>query len=140
MIRDAGLFPGFSAHMPEIVVYADQNNYDVKTYIQIYNPLGFMMQVEIESVARIIHEAQKPVMTIKTIKPMAAGRCTPFVGLNFVWNTIRSCDLVAVGASLPAEVREDVEISQAALERRMPAIGQRASPNMQQAAFGARHQ
>ena len=38
------------------------------------------MQVEIETVNRIIRNAKKPVMTIK---PMAAGRTTPFVGLNF---------------------------------------------------------
>ena len=54
MIREAGMIPGLSAHMPEIVQYADLNEYDVETYIQIYNCLGFLMQVEIESVSKII--------------------------------------------------------------------------------------
>jgi len=74
MVRDAGLIPGCSAHMPEVVLYCDANDYDVETYIQIFNCVGFMMQVEIESVARIIHNAKHPVMTIKS---MAAGRTTP---------------------------------------------------------------
>lgn len=133
MIRDAGLIPGLSAHMPEAVVYSDANGYDVETYIQLYNPMGFLMQIEVESIARIIHSAKKPVMTIK---PMAAGRCTPFVGLNFVWNTIRDCDLVTVGAGTAAEALEDIEISRAALDRRFPDLECRSSPNTRQAAFG----
>jgi len=133
MIRDAGMIPGLSAHMPELVIYADQNEYDVETYIQIYNCMGFLMQVEVETVARIIHSAKKPVMTIKS---MAAGRCTPFVGLNFTWNTIRERDMVTVGAFNVDEVLEDIEISFAALDRRMPDIGKRSSPDNHQAAFG----
>ena len=86
MIREEGLLPGLSVHMPEVVQYTDANDYDVETYIQIFNCMGFLMQVEIESVARIIWNAKHPVMTIK---PFAAGRCTPFVGLNFNWNVIR---------------------------------------------------
>lgn len=133
MIRQEGLIPGLSAHMPELILYSDQNNYDVETYIQIYNCMGFLMQVEIENVASIIHNARKPVMTIK---PMAAGRVSPFVGLNFVWNTIRNCDMVTIGCTDASEAAEDIEISLAALERRMPAIGKRSSPAVNQDAFG----
>ena len=132
MIRDAGLIPGLSAHMPELVVYSDEQGYDVETYIQIYNCMGFLMQVEIETVNQIIRAAKKPVMTIK---PMAAGRCTPFVGLNFSWATIRDCDMVTVGCFNEREAAEDVEISLAALERRAPNVGVRSSPNQNQAAF-----
>ncbi len=133
MIRDAGMVPGLSAHMPELILYSDKNNYDVETYIQLYNCLGFLMQIEVETVARIIHDAKKPVMTIK---PMAAGRCTPFVGLNFSWNTLRDCDMVTVGCFTEDEVREDIEISRAALERRLPYMEKRSSPNKKQAVFG----
>ena len=135
MIRDAGLIPGLSAHMPELVVYSDEQGYDVETYIQIYNCMGFLMQVEIETVNQIIRAAKKPVMTIK---PMAAGRCTPFVGLNFSWATIRDCDMVTVGCFNEREAAEDVEISLAALERRAPNVGVRSSPNQNQAPFGAK--
>nr|AGS52026.1 hypothetical protein [uncultured bacterium contig00008] len=125
MIREAGLIPGLSAHMPEIIQYSDLNNYDVETYIQIFNCLGFLMQVEVESVIRIIHEARKPVMTIK---PMAAGRTTPYVGLTFNWNVLRPQDMITVGCINEHEVHEDVEISLAALERRLPDLEGRSSP------------
>ncbi|NLB15341.1 MAG: hypothetical protein GX827_00825 [Clostridiales bacterium] len=129
MIRDARLIPGLSAHMPEAILYCDSNGYDVETYIQIFNCMGFLMQIEIESVARIINNAKKPVMTIK---PFAAGRTTPFVGLNFNWNVIRDCDMITVGATSEAEVHEDVEISFAALERRFPDLTARSSPAKQE--------
>jgi len=133
MIRDAGMIPGLSAHMPEIIVYADANEYDVETYIQIFNCMGFLMQVEVETVASIIHNAKKPVMTIKS---MAAGRVTPYIGLTFNWNALREKDLVTVGCFTEAEVHEDVEISFAAFEKRFPELEKRASPNQKQAAFG----
>ena len=133
MIRDEGMIPGLSAHMPELVIYSDLNEYDVQTYIQIYNCMGFLMQVEVETVNQIIHAAKKPVMTIK---PMAAGRTTPFVGLNFSWATIRGCDMVTVGCFNEREAAEDIEISLAALEHRAVNIAKRSSPNMKQDAFG----
>lgn len=117
MIREAGMIPGASAHMPEIIEYCDENNYDVQTYIQIYNCQGFLMQRDVEATARLIHNARKPVLTIKS---MAAGRVSPFVGLNFVWNTIRSQDMVAVGCFTEKEALEDIEYSLAALQKRMP--------------------
>jgi len=135
MIRDHGMIPGLSAHMPELVVFSDLNQYDVETYIQIYNCAGFLMQVEIEYVHSIIWSARKPVMTIK---PMAAGRVSPFVGLTFAFSTIRERDMVTVGCLTAEEAREDVEIGRAALERRPPRISGRGSihktPIMVQAA------
>jgi hypothetical protein len=128
MIRDAGLVPGVTAHMPEVVQYCDLNGYDAETYVQIFNCLGFMMQVEIESVIRIIHEAKKPVITIK---PMAAGRATPYVGLTFNWNVIRPVDMIAVGVLSSYEAEEDIEISLAALEHRLPNLEGRSSPAAQ---------
>ena len=133
MIREAGMIPGLSAHMPELIVYSDQNGYDIETYIQIYNCMGFLMQVEIETVASIIHNAKKPVMTIKS---MAAGRTTPYVGLSFSFATLRDCDMVTVGASSEKEALEDIEISMAILERRFPGMKKRSSPNNNQSAFG----
>ena len=125
MIREAGMIPGLSAHMPEVVQYADLNNYDVETYIQLYNCMGFLMQIEIESAVKIIQKAEKPVITIK---PLAAGRTTPFVGLNFVYNTIREQDMVAIGTFNPREAAEDIEIALAAIDRRPPEIAHRDSP------------
>lgn len=126
MIRDEGMVPGLSAHMPELVVYSDLNNYDVETYIQIFNCAGFLMQVEVEYIHKVIWNAKKPVITIKS---MAAGRVSPFVGLTFSWAALRPCDLVTVGCLTPEEAAEDIEISLAALERRAPALEGRSSPN-----------
>jgi hypothetical protein len=126
MIRDNGMIPGLSAHMPELIIYSDLNEYDVQTYIQIYNCMGFLMQVEVEYIHKVIWDAKKPVMTIK---PMAAGRASPFVGLTFAWHTIRPCDMVTVGVFTPEEAAEDIEISLAALENRPPMLDGRGSPN-----------
>ncbi len=117
MIRERGMIPGLSTHMPEAVVYADTMGADVETYIQIYNAAGFLMQVEADWVMRIISQAQKPVMTIK---PLAAGKLLPVVGLAFVWNTIRDQDMVTVGTTTPDEAREVIELSLDLLTRRIP--------------------
>ena len=126
MIRDHDMIPGLSCHMPELIVYSDLNGYDVETYIQIYNCMGFLMQVEIEYIHKVIWNAKKPVMTIK---PMAAGRVSPFVGLTFSWHTIRPCDMITVGCLTPEEASEDIEISMAALKGRPPELEGRNSPN-----------
>ncbi len=83
--------------------------------------------------ASIIQNAKKPVMTIK---PMAAGRVSPFVGLTFNWNVIRPQDMITVGAFTADEAEEDIEISLAAIEHRFPNLEKRSSPVQNQAAFG----
>jgi len=117
MIRARGMIPGLSTHMPETVIYADKMAADVETYIQLYNSAGFLMQVEADWVMRIIREAKKPVMTIK---PLAAGRILPVVGLAFVWSTIRNQDMVTIGTTTPDEAREVIELSLDLLNRRLP--------------------
>jgi hypothetical protein len=117
MIRARRMIPGLSTHMPETVVYADKMGADVETYIQLYNAAGFLMQVEADWVMRIISQAQKPVMTIK---PLAAGRLLPVVGLAFVWNTIRDQDMVTIGTTTTDEAREVIDLSLDLLSRRMP--------------------
>ncbi len=117
MIRARGMLPGLSTHMPETVVVADKIGADVETYIQIYNAAGFLMPIEADWVMRIIKNAKKPVMTIK---PLAAGRLLPPVGLAFSWNTIRDQDMVAIGTTTPDEAREVIDLSLDFLNRRMP--------------------
>ena len=99
------------------MVIADRTNADVETYIQLYNAAGFLMQVEADWVMNIISNAKKPVMTIK---PLAAGRLLPVVGLAFVWNTIRPQDMVTIGTTTPDEARESIEISLDLLTRQVP--------------------
>ncbi len=117
MIRDCGMIPGLGSHSPEIIQYCDKNGHDIETYVQIVNPVGFLMRLEIEIATAAIQRAKKPVIAIKA---MAAGRVSPYVGLTFTWNAIRNKDVMAIGAFTPQEVHEDVELSLAALEGRYP--------------------
>jgi len=108
MIREHGMLPGLSSHMPEAIIYADDSHLDVETYVSIFNSAGFLMQVEVDWTARIIAEAKKPVMTIK---PFAAGQVRPFQGLTFCWNAIREIDMIAVGTMSVMEAQECIELS-----------------------------
>lgn len=117
MIRERGMIPGLSTHAPESVIIADESGADVESYIQLYNAIGFLMQVEVDWIMRVIRNAKKPVMTIK---PMAAGRLLPPVGLAFAWTTLRDCDMVTVGTSTPDEAKECIELSFDFLEKRIP--------------------
>jgi hypothetical protein len=115
LIRERDMLPGLSTHMPETPVYADEQDLDVETYIQIYNAAGFLMQIEIDWVHRMIWQRKRPVLTIK---PLAAGRLQPLVGLAFAWATLRPQDMVTVGCYTPDEAKEVIEISQSLLEQR----------------------
>ena len=114
-VRQAGMIPGLSSHMPEAIVCSDACGADVESYTQPYNAAGFLCQVETDWIQRLINTAAKPVMTIK---PLAAGRLPPPTGLAFVWNTIRDRDMVSIGALSTYEAEEDIELSLACLERR----------------------
>ena len=111
------MIPGLSTHMPEAVIYADRQGADVESYIQLYNAAGFLMQIEPDWVLSVIQQAKKPVMTIK---PLAAGRLLPIVGLSFVWSTLRPQDMVTIGTATPAEVQEVINISLDLLQHRSP--------------------
>lgn len=119
MIRERGMIPGLSTHVPESIVYADETGLDVETYISIYNLMGFLMQLEVDWTNRIIHGAKKPVMTIK---PFAAGQVRPFQGLAFSWTTLRDIDMVTVGTMAPREAAEVIEISLDILSRRQTTV------------------
>ena len=116
-VRKAGMIPGLSTHAPEAIICADACGADVAAYLQLYNAAGFLCHVEVEWLQRVFKEAKKPVVAIK---PLAAGRLHPEVGLRFAWNTLRECDLVTVGTMSQYEAAEVVEISRACLENREP--------------------
>jgi hypothetical protein len=115
LIRERNMLPGLSTHVPETVIFADETGLDVETYIQIFNAMGFLMQVEVDWVANVIRKAKHPVMTIKS---MAAGQIRPYQALTFSWNAIRDCDMVTVGTMAPEEAEELVDLSLSILERR----------------------
>lgn len=112
-IRKLGMIPGLSTHRPETVVVCDKAGYDVATYIQIYNPIGFLCQVETDWIAKIINETPKPVMCIK---PLAGGRVLPPTGFAFVLNSIKPIDMVCVGTMSILEAEDDIRITRELLE------------------------
>jgi len=114
-IRERGMIPGLSTHVPETIIYADETGLDAETYIAIYNSMGFLMPLEVDWVNRIIQNAKKPVMTIK---PFAAGQIRPLQGLTFSWNSLRDQDMVTVGTMTPREAAEVIELSLDILSRR----------------------
>lgn len=116
MIRERGMLPGLSTHIPETVVFADETDLDVECYIQPFNLMGYLMQLEVDWVGRIIQNAKKPVMTIKS---MAAGQIRPYQALTFSWNAIRDCDMITVGTMAPEEARELVDLSLEILDHRL---------------------
>ena len=117
LIRERNLIPGLSTHAPESIVYADETGLDVEAYIQPFNLMGFLMQVEVDWIARIIQGAKKPVMTVKS---MAAGQLRPFQALTFSWNVLRPCDMITVGTSSTHEAHELCDMSLQILDRQAP--------------------
>jgi len=114
-IRDCGMIPGLSTHRPEAIVVGDKAGYDIATYIQPYNPLGFLCAVETDWMARIINNTEK---TVIVIKPFAAGRLNPITGLTFAFNTIKDNDVVCIGLLCEEEAEEDLEIARQIFAKR----------------------
>jgi hypothetical protein len=117
-IRALGMIPGLSTHRPETIRVCDDAGYDVATYIQIYNPIGFLCQVETDWIAKVINGTTKPVMCIK---PLAAGRVLPTTGLSFVYHSIKPTDIVCIGTMSTYEAEDDIRIAREILSsQRLP--------------------
>ncbi len=114
-VRELGMIPGFSTHRPETVTVGDKAGYDIETYIQLYNAIGFLVPVETDWAARVITGSPKPIICIK---PLAAGRILPPTAFTFVYHTIKPIDTVACGFLSVEEVDEDVQIVQQILAGR----------------------
>ena len=113
LIRKCGMVPGWSTHRPEVITVSDRAGYDVETYIQPYNSIGFLCSVETDWVGRVIKDTPKPVIGIK---PLGAGRILPPTGLNFVYHSIKPIDTVCIGMLSPEEAREDIGLARSILE------------------------
>ena len=137
-IRDLGMIPGLSTHRVETITIADAAGYDVETYIQPLNPIGFLCSVETDWVVRVINRTQKPVMCIK---PFAAGRVLPSTGLLFVLNSCKPTDMVVMGTMSAYEAEEDLDIAEAIMQGSKPEVEQamtRSKAHLQHASPEAR--
>ncbi len=113
-IRERGMAPGLSTHRPEAIVVGDRAGYDIATYIQPLNPIGFLCSVETDWVAGLINRTEKPIICIK---PLAAGRVNPPTGLSFAFSNIKPIDMVCIGLLCEEEAEEDLEITRQLLAR-----------------------
>jgi len=107
-IRKRGMIPGWSTHRPETVAVSDRAGYDCEGYVQMFNAIGFLCQIETDWARNVIREAKKPVVSIK---PLGAGRIMPPTGLGFVYSNVRPIDTVAIGMMSVQEAAEDIEIA-----------------------------
>lgn len=112
-IRELGMGTGWSTHRPETIVVSDAAGYDIDTYVQPFNPIGFLCSVETDWVGHVIRNAQHPVVCIK---PLAAGRVMPPTGLQFVYKNCKPTDTVAIGLMSAEETAEDIKIVRYLLE------------------------
>lgn len=116
-IRSLGMVPGLSTHRPETITVSDAAGYDVQSYIQPLNPIGFLCNVETDWVVRVINRTPKPVMCIK---PFAAGRVLPPTGLQFVLSSCKPIDMVVMGTMSAYEAEEDLDIAEALMRGERP--------------------
>ena len=116
-IRGKGMIPGWSTHRPETVVVSDRAGYDVAGYVQIFNSIGFLCQVETDWERNIIRNAKKPVVSIK---PLGAGRIMPPTGLSYAYGNIKSVDTVAIGMLSVEEAEEDIRIARQCIAATSP--------------------
>jgi len=120
-IRAHGMVPGLSTHRPATIRVADAAGYDVATYVQPLNAIGFLCDVETDWVVRVINETEKPVMCIKCF---AANRILPPTGLQFVLGSCKPIDMVVLGTMSAYEAEEDLDIAEALMR------GERARPDL----------
>ncbi len=106
-IRELGMIPGISTHRPETLTVLSNSSYDIEFVILPFNSVGFLSNLEVNWIAKMIREFPKPIIVIK---PLAAGRLMPEQGIPFVLNNIKETDAVAIGVMSPEEVEEDVTI------------------------------
>ena len=114
-IRSLGMLPGLSTHCPETITVSDAAGYDVETYIQPLNSIGFLCQVETDWCANVIRGAKHPCVCIK---PLGAGRVMPPTGLAFAYENCKPNDTVVIGMLSIQEAEEDIEIARACIEQR----------------------
>lgn len=93
-IRDMGMIPGLSTHYYESIQIADQRGYDAPVIIQPLNTLGFQSDIEVNTLIKAINSTRKQIINIK---PLAAGRIIPEIGLDFCFNNIKENDFVCCG-------------------------------------------
>jgi hypothetical protein len=108
-IRDHGMIPGLSTHYYDVIRICDLRNYDVSLIVQPLNVQGFQSNIEVNTLIAAIHGTKRQILNIK---PLAAGRIEPEIGLNFSLNNIKPNDFVACGFSCIQDADYDCQLFQ----------------------------
>ena len=106
-IRDKGMITGLTCHSAEIVRIVEERKYDVPIVVQPLNPLGYQSNVPPSELIKIIQNTK---LQILVIKPMAAGRITPEIGLSYAFKHIKPSDFVSCGFNNFAAAKYDLSI------------------------------
>jgi hypothetical protein len=114
LIRDLHMIPGLSTHYHETLQICAMRKYDVKLMTQPLNPDGFMCTIEANDLASKIRGSR---IQIINIKPLAAGRIMPEVGLTFSYSSIKPNDFVTVGACCVQDADYDCQIVERLLNK-----------------------
>jgi len=119
LIRELGMIPGWSTHRPEVITVSDAAGYDMETYVQPFNPVGFLCAVETDWMQRVINNTPK---TVIAIKPLAAGRINPPTGLGFAYQHLDPRHTVCIGCMSPEEAQEDIALARAFIAAETPDV------------------
>ncbi len=107
VIRDKGMIPGLSTHYHETISICDQQNYDASLITQPLNTVNFMANLEVNELVQKIQHTKRQILAIK---PLAAGRVLPEVGLTYCLNVIKPNDFVAIGFGSIHEADYDCQL------------------------------
>ena len=115
VIKDKGMPAGLGTHDPEVIRYAEDNDFGVDFYMMAFYNLSkrseeYLSEDRTEA-CKVIQEVDKPFLAFKI---MAAGRNEPEEAFRYAYENIKSTDAVVVGIFTkhqPDQVSEDVKLA-----------------------------
>ncbi len=114
-IKDRGLPAGLGTHDPDVIRYAEDNNFDVDFYMLAFYNLSKRGEVYLpedrESACKVIKEVDK---TFLAFKVMAAGRNDPNEAFEYAYKNIKPKDAIVIGIFTkynPNQVKENAEFA-----------------------------
>lgn len=111
-IHDAGLLAAISTHQVATVELCERQGYGVDVYQFPLNLTGFVYPgykgtESVQERINIVQNTPKPFILIKTL---GSGRIPPDEGLQFIAESAKPGDVLAIGFATEGEVSETVEL------------------------------
>lgn len=115
VIKDNGMPAGLGTHDPEVIRYAEDNNFGADFYMMAFYNLSrggeTYLPEDREAACQVIRKVDKPFLAFKI---MAAGRNDPDEAFKYAYENIKPTDAVVVGIFTkhhPDQVQEDAELA-----------------------------